>query len=199
MELTQVSWAPSQANKKKKKKLGFHREQTIIWLQVYFYSISRWAASIPTESTLMYPVEVWLNQYLSKKCFSTRTAEWLMCARLWHQSTFLLLQCGQIQHKSWWRKEKVSLDNVAYGKCWTLWVGVLQLLGENKTKWSCHGGLKWIKKVWRGLSLKQTQTWSVLMKCCQAGEIPNYACSKMLYIAEGAWVWTLCLQVKLNG
>lgn len=54
------------------------------------YSISHWVPYLPTEPTLMYPGEVWLNQYLSKKCLSTRTAEWLMCANLLRQANHSL-------------------------------------------------------------------------------------------------------------
>ena len=68
--LTTIPWDLSHGKKNKKRKENFRRHRRTAryicqsgWLLLS--SVSHRAAGFPTEPTLMYPAEVWLNQYRS--------------------------------------------------------------------------------------------------------------------------------------
>lgn len=92
----------------------------------------------------MYPVEVWLNQYLSeKKCLSTRAAEWLVCALLLYPNNFLLLlHCGPPQTAGEGQKKKkvCPLTILSMEKYLEETVCLLQLLDGLSGQWRAEGG-----------------------------------------------------------
>lgn len=62
----------------------------------------------------MYPGDVWLNQYLSKKCLSTRTAEWLMCANLLLQANQLFCFSNVVKKRRRERKKcPLTMENIS--------------------------------------------------------------------------------------